>query len=132
MLDDARAQVNFFVNITNFALLIAFASVAGAAYDLDWLHFTTRNTQILDSVRTLLGVAGLRHIAWAASGFVIAALAYWQATARVKVWGDLVKSAFDCYLPALTKQLGFALPPPGGNVASSGKNSVGLSSSSCQ
>jgi len=110
-LDDARAQVSFFVNITDLALLIALTSFAGAAYDSNWLQLTKPNIRTLDGLLSFLGPAGLRHAAWAAIALMIAGLAYSQATARALTWGELVKSAFDCYLPALIKQLGFVLPP---------------------
>ncbi|HWA63864.1 MAG TPA: hypothetical protein VG939_20990, partial [Caulobacteraceae bacterium] len=35
---------------------------------------------------------------------------YLGAVAQAKVWGDVVKAAFDCYLPDLVKQLGYAGP----------------------
>jgi hypothetical protein len=92
------------------ALLISLVSLAAAAYYCNWSRFTVWNKPTLDSLVTFLGPAGLRHGAWAIAGFIIAVLAYFQAAAHALAWGDLVKSAFDCYLPALIKQLGFVLP----------------------
>ena len=37
-------------------------------------------------------------------------LFYRWALVGVSHWGELVKSAFDCYLPELATQLGFELP----------------------
>jgi hypothetical protein len=102
LLDDARSEVNFFVNLMYLALLIAVASSANAVYATNWHHLP-----ISDALRA----AGLRHIVVPATAFVISVVAYYWATTCAMAWGDLVKSAFDCYLPALIKQLGFAVPP---------------------
>jgi hypothetical protein len=37
-------------------------------------------------------------------------VAYRAAISLVPDWGDQVKSAFDCYLPALAKQMGYNMP----------------------
>ncbi|MGH7116969.1 MAG: hypothetical protein ACREE9_21055 [Stellaceae bacterium] len=110
LLDDAKAQVDCFVTVTSLASLIVLASLAGVVYDAHWLHLPSWNSQLLHGLRVFFGPDGLRHIVIAGIGLVTAALAYWQATACALAWGMLVKSAFDCYLPALIKQLGFAWP----------------------
>ena len=33
-----------------------------------------------------------------------------MARSRASAWGDLVRSAFDLYLPNLAKQMGYTLP----------------------
>jgi hypothetical protein len=47
---------------------------------------------------------------WTLAGFSAAYLFYLWAVTRVPAWGELVMSAFDCYLPALAGQFGFELP----------------------
>jgi hypothetical protein len=48
---------------------------------------------------------------WVALYALVAALvAYRAAISLVPDWGDQVKSAFDCYLPALAKQMGYNMP----------------------
>jgi hypothetical protein len=112
LLDDARAQVDCFVTLTNLYSLIVLVSLAGAAYNADWLHLPIWNAQVFfDELCAFFGPAGVRHIVVAAIGLVVTAFVYWRATALAMAWGELVKSAFDCYLPALIKQLGFGMPP---------------------
>jgi hypothetical protein len=97
---DARSQVDFFVNV----ILLSFAISVGAALKLllerTW-HIPTLacNLQLLEA--TIVG------------GIVVAALAYYMSLKPIVTWGDTVKSAFDCYLPALAAQLGYELPATG-------------------
>lgn len=98
-IEDARAQVDCFVNVFYLSLAIAAAAI-GQAASLDWSSLGVVN----------LEPAGLRLIVIGGVGVLIAWLSYRAASARAIAWGDLVKSAFDCYLPALARQLGYKLP----------------------
>ena len=40
----------------------------------------------------------------------VCVVAYRLSIERIHSWGRLVKAAFDCYLPALAKKLGYQLP----------------------
>jgi hypothetical protein len=101
LLDDARAETDCFVNLTFLALLIAIAVSVNAAYDANWHQMPTWSA---------LGSGSVRNIVIVAIALVISAVAYCWASMRAMDWGELVKSAFDCYLPALIKQLGYAVP----------------------
>jgi hypothetical protein len=105
LLDDARAQVDCFVNLTFLALLIALASLVDASYEADWHALS------LNGILVPFNSASLRHIACAAGSSALAVIMYYWATERVIAWGGLDRSAFDCYLPAVLKQLGFAILP---------------------
>ena len=97
-LDDARAQVNFLVNICYFAGIISLTAF----------------------VRVL--VVGALVVPpfsdWRVLGFIlicvvaacICRMSYIFSLQRVHAWGELVKAAFDCFLPALAERLGYALP----------------------
>jgi hypothetical protein len=101
LVDSARAQVDCFVNLTYLALFLALTALTFAAYDMNWdliPHWSA------------FGPAGHRYLEVGAVSIAFAGFAYRWASSSVIAWGDLVKSAFDCYLPALTKQLGFAMP----------------------
>jgi hypothetical protein len=95
---DARAQVNFFVNV--WVLAVLFAGLAVGRFLL---------------MLFLLGLPYAFILSW---GFLVAAgvavilayASYCSAVFLVKNWGEAVKSAFDLYLPALAKQLGYNLP----------------------
>ena len=93
-IDNARAEVDFFVSMTFLAL--AFALVcAGSLLTMPYLVFDP-------------GVVR-RLVALPISLFVMFA-SYEAAIYRARAWGEFVRSAFDLYLPALAAQLGYALP----------------------
>jgi hypothetical protein len=95
---DARAPVDFFVNTCVLALLFGLCALGKLVFLLVW----AAHSAAADAVPSLAVAAAI--------AFVVAGVAYWWAILNVANWGDLVKSAFDCYLPALGKQLGYVLP----------------------
>jgi hypothetical protein len=98
IVNDARAQVDFFVNVCCLSLLLGAAAV----------------------IKLVAEWGGTRFAAWPEDGTqlattaivasAISAAAYVWSIGRVTDWGNLVKTSFDCYLPALAKQLGYVLP----------------------
>jgi hypothetical protein len=103
MVDDAHAQVDFFVNVWFLAILfiaVALVRCVGKAYSAmpDLTHAFTTSWGF-----GLTGIVGL----------LVCRLANAGAVERAHGWGALVKSAFDLYLPALAKQTGYELPPTG-------------------
>jgi hypothetical protein len=99
LVDNARAEVDFFVNV--WLLSILFAVAASGRFVL-WLV-------------TSWPVSGVGNVQWLYPASVVLAVgaAWWSyegAIARARPWGELIKSAFDLYLPALAKQLGYSLP----------------------
>jgi hypothetical protein len=102
LLDGARAQVDCFVNFFYLALLFALVSLTIAASDANWHQMPDWGA---------FGPVGHHHVIVAVGAFVFAGFSYYWAANSTTAWGDLVKSAFDCYLPALIKQLGFMVPP---------------------
>jgi hypothetical protein len=99
LIDSARAQVDCFVNVTFLSLIIAVAAFA-RGLQIDISHKTADFSD----------PAGIYYFMIAGAGVFAAWLSYLGAIAQAIAWGDLVKSAFDCYLPALGKQLGYKLP----------------------
>lgn len=98
LIDDARAEVNFFLNIWFLALVIAFAAALRVFVEAYAQHFRIwPNDTRAPAIAIVICI-------------VAASLAYEWSIGRVVAWGDLVKSAFDCYLPALAKQLDYTLP----------------------
>jgi hypothetical protein len=99
LVDNARAEVDFFVNLWTLAILL------GAAAMGRWVLWLV----------SVWPIGGIADVSWLFPGCVAAAIAvawgsYEGAVARARPWGELVKSAFDLYLPVLAKQLGYALP----------------------
>jgi hypothetical protein len=97
-LDDARAEVNFLVNICYFAGLISLVALFrvlahGAIVGLPFLDLKT-----------------LAFISIAIGATCICRMSYNFSIQRIYAWGDLVKAAFDCFLPALAERLGYELP----------------------
>lgn len=107
-MEDARAQVNFLVNIVYFSLLLAVLSACRAVWEIRWPGLTM-STPFIDLAwmfgharpAFFLPVPAFVLLAWGAYGFSVS---------RVQAWGELVRSAFDCYLPDLAKRLGYDLP----------------------
>jgi hypothetical protein len=110
IVDDARAQTDCFVNLTTLSILVALASVVTAILSTEWRPIELKSFTI-QSAGDLLAHPGPRHAAAAVAGVAVAAIAYWRACVSAMTWGTLVRSAFDCFLPALVRQLGYALPP---------------------
>ncbi|HUB15841.1 MAG TPA: hypothetical protein VMB34_28095 [Acetobacteraceae bacterium] len=110
--EDSRAQVNCFMNICYLALALCVFALGRIGYAADWRYMveptTGMPTRALVFANLPIGSGYDAEIALCC--LVAAWLAYRWATALVGAWGDLVKSAFDCYLAALIKQLGYAVP----------------------
>jgi hypothetical protein len=103
-IDEARAQVDFLVNVcflSTLLLLIAAARlvvfvVAAGPLSADFARLTT-----LTSLYYALVVLG---------STAVCMIAYRWSIPQIYLWGALVKAAFDCYLPALAERLGYQLP----------------------
>ena len=98
LIDNARAEVDFFVNLCVLALLVCILCAS----------------RVLCSVALIL-VQPWQDFAWlhlfGAIAFGYGAyFSYLLALSRVPAWGDLIRSAFDLYLPDLARQLGYELP----------------------
>ena len=58
-------------------------------------------------------LSAFRYIVFAFCAAVFARVVYEASLERVYAWGDLVKAAFDCFLPELAIKLGYKLPVKG-------------------
>jgi len=108
-LDDARAQVNCAVNICFFAAIISLLAVARLAWGCDWHVLATSPDSHALQAAFFTYTNGINLLV-AIVATVVCRLAYLFAIELVYPWGDLVKAAFDCYLPDLAKKMGFDLP----------------------
>jgi hypothetical protein len=105
LINDARSAVDFFVNIWFLGAMIAALALArvlvAIVLDCFWASCFRFDCLNFNWVKFLI-------VAAAAAAAVD--IAYRGAIATAATWGDTVKSAFDLYLPALAKQLGYKLP----------------------
>jgi hypothetical protein len=100
LLDDARSEVDFALNVSVLAIAVALAIGGRVIVSLTQAHLPN----IPPDIWQLVGFAAtLLAISW---------IAYELAVERSKAWGEQVKAAFDCYLPKLATQLGYSLPSP--------------------
>jgi hypothetical protein len=104
-IEDARAQVTCLLNIFWLIPLVAAAAAVKGLAETPWP----------DVSRALAnGRAADGQIDFAVLAALLALLlmrpVYIFAVERAGSWGELVKAAFDCYLPDLAKQLGYASP----------------------
>jgi hypothetical protein len=107
-INGARAQVDCFVNVTCLSILIA-AGALGCA--LICTAESLGGGAAFLGISKVLAPAVARSLLIAAAGIAVSVLSYRCAVARAAAWGEVVKSTFDCYLPALIKKLGYAIPP---------------------
>lgn len=110
LIDDARAQVDFFVNTACLASIIAGVELISSVHNKTPDAIRNWPRAALNDPMTYLWPFWEHHLTLAVASLAVAFLAYHRSIARARAWGDLVKSAFDCYLPALVKQMGYAMP----------------------
>jgi hypothetical protein len=99
LIDEAKALVDLCVNLCLLSAVILLSSIGRTAADV---YRAQVSPAVLD-VRLPVAAACISVLA--------AFTAYRFAVMLVPDWGEQVKSAFDCYLGTLAKQLGYALPP---------------------
>jgi hypothetical protein len=102
-LADARAQVDFLVNMCCFAALVGLIAIVRLI-----MHVTTLNAPWVDCTK-LISPTSLFFGAFIAGSAVVCAMTYHWSIQQVYIWGAIVKAAFDCYLPALALKLGYRL-----------------------
>jgi hypothetical protein len=108
-LDDARAQVNCAVNICFFAVVISLAAAISFVVGFHLKSLGTVYTSFA-AMLPILHTSGFWFFAWMIGAAIVSRAAYLFSIQMVYPWGDLVKAAFDCYLPDLAKKMGFELP----------------------
>jgi hypothetical protein len=111
-LDDARAQVNCAVNVCFFAAIVACLAVVRLVWGFEWHALATTHDLHAAAAVYFNYTNGVSFMAVIAA-VVICRLAYLFSIELAYDWGELVKAAFDCYLPDLAKKLGFELSETG-------------------
>jgi hypothetical protein len=101
-IEDARSRVDCLMNVACLAAALSVVALGGSLLQANWKF------QLTDPF--FFAPGGAREFNVALAGFVVAYLAYRWATVQVQLWGELVKSAFDCYLVALIRQMGYEVP----------------------
>jgi len=101
-IDDARSRVDCFVNVACLAAVLFIIGLGNSLLQANWqFRFTDP---------FFFAPSGAREFYLALAALVVAYLAYRWATVQVEFWGELVKSAFDCYLVPLIRQMGYQVP----------------------
>jgi hypothetical protein len=103
-INDAKARVDMFVNFIVVSLVIMLLTLCR----MIWTH-TTLAGRVLAGHSTVVewDSVELALLLLSACGIWTC---YRGAVNHTKAWGEVVKSAFDLYLPALAKQMGYGLP----------------------
>jgi hypothetical protein len=102
--EEARANVSFFINVLFFSLIV-FGLAAGRTL----VSLGNNLAEAYASGRTS-SCETLLFLAVALAALAISRVSYKTAIYQVYAWGQLVKAAFDCFLPDLAKKLGYQLP----------------------
>jgi hypothetical protein len=103
-LDDARCQVDFLMNSSLLAVLTCIVALVRLCQSLSATFWHDANGYHLYLNGSLL------FLAVAVAALLVALIAYDWSISAVVAWGELVRTAFDLYLPALAAALGFQLP----------------------
>lgn len=106
-LQDARANVDFLVNFVFLGLATA---LVAAVYLLANIVRALLSMAWLPLLEGLLTASNLLALIFIAGSLAVALGAYRLSIGQAQIWGNVVKAAFDCYLPALATQLGHELP----------------------
>jgi hypothetical protein len=99
LVNDARSAVDFFVNVWFLAGAISVLATVRAMFAI---HVNSSALGVGDDFWKFVWIA--------IAGTVSIRVSYAGAVATAATWGDSVKAAFDLYLPALAKQMGYQLP----------------------
>jgi hypothetical protein len=101
-IEDARTNVTFLLNIYFFCLVTAVLSIA---------RFIMTLSCSITKTSCLLSLARYEYLVIIPTlSCLLAWLIYRLAVEKIYAWGNVVKAAFDCYLPELASKLGFKLP----------------------
>lgn len=96
-IEGIRSQIDFWINCCLFSAIVGVLGLVRTIWSGNW-----------HEVAFLL--SSYEWLSWTVLSPVVSYVFYRLAVTLVPAWGELVKSAFDCYLPALAGQLGFVLP----------------------
>jgi hypothetical protein len=108
-LDDARARVNYAVNICFFAFAIGLATATCFIASIDVKSLGNVYTTFA-AILPILHTSSFWFLVWTIAAAIVCRAAYLFTIELTYAWGKLVKTAFDCYLPDLAKKMGFELP----------------------
>lgn len=114
MIADARAQVDFFVNLVVLGLLIGVVAIVRLLINQYFVQYCARPDGTGFAYCALHGWNDARFrwdlLVWSSASFAVARTCYKLAVDRAIAWGIYVRSAFDLYLPVLASQLGYDVP----------------------
>lgn len=104
-INDMRSRVDFWINCWLFSALVVLLSAGRTISYAMTLYYGSGHNASYAFTTSIC-----KFLPWIIGAAIVSWVSYRAAVFSVPAWGSLVKSAFDCYLPALAKQLGFELP----------------------
>lgn len=104
-IEDARGRVNLFLNLVYILSALAVTGLAHCIATTPWRSILS------DFADGRLDQWQVMPALWVSAGLALLVYpSYHLAVTTAQSWGEQVKAAFDLYLPALVKQLGYAQP----------------------
>ncbi len=107
LIADSRAKFEFLVNVSALSLLLSLLALIRVAGELVSPHVAGECVWLQGVCFS--GSLG-KFVFLSCCGLLLSRLAYLASVRQAVGWGELVKTAFDNYLPALSVQMGFPLP----------------------
>lgn len=113
VIDAARAEVDFFVNLCFLSFLISVATdcwLLNKGIEFCGLTFWNWHLGWANVVSDPDRHEVLLHVFAALCAMAVSFMSYKFSVSRASAWGTIVRSTFDLYLPALAKALGYDAP----------------------
>ncbi|HEX8482152.1 MAG TPA: hypothetical protein VF650_09635 [Allosphingosinicella sp.] len=102
-LDDSRSQVNCVLNLFFIVPVVAAAAAAKVLFATPWAKVAAAAAD-----RDFGGLEPDYPVLIALAALLLMPALYRSAVDRAAAWGGMVKAAFDCFLPKLAGQMGYA------------------------
>jgi hypothetical protein len=110
-IEDARAQVNFLLNMFLFSMAIFVLAAIRIVINVFVIIVSSWNLNVgIKATLITLAIENKLFASFAFGSALFFWISYGLAIERICEWGTFVKAAFDCYLPDLAKKLGYKLP----------------------
>jgi hypothetical protein len=113
---DSRSQVDLLINMSMLSIFVGVSALARLMVRFLAVATPEHASSIASALNTYATAFGYmvtseyKYAVIAICAFIASRVTYLAATNKVYSWGNSVKMAYDCYLPALATQMGYVLP----------------------